>query len=375
LLYVVNHAGFFVSHRLPLALAAIDAGYEVHVASPRSKHVPLLLQLPGITWHQLPLTRSGVNPLREFRAFVAICRLYRRVKPTVVHHVTSKPVLYGTLAARVTGVPAVVNAVAGLGHMYTQGGVPRRLLRQLISAGYRVALRHPAMRVIIQNRDDLARFVGNSWVRSEDAVLIPGSGVDVTQFAPRERAPAAAVQIVLASRLLYTKGVAEFVEAARDLQSRGLAVRCVLVGEPDADNPASVPLDVLQRWHAAGVIEYRGRTENMPAVYAETDIVCLPTYYGEGVPKGLIEAAACGLPIVTTDWPGCRDIVTDGENGLLVPPRDARALADALAALAVNPELRLRMGQRGRSRVVGVFCLDTVVRKTLALYAELSHAH
>lgn len=373
LLFVVNHAGFFLSHRLPLALAAQDAGYDVHVATPRSKHVPRLLAT-GLPWHELRLSRSGMNPMSELRLFRDLCKLYRRLRPHVVHHVTAKPVLYGTMAARVTGVKAIVNAVSGMGHVYTGGGPARRALRAAVSIGYSIALRHRRMRVIVQNRDHLELFVAQRWIRARDAVLISGSGVDLQQFVPKVTEHEGTVRIVMASRLLYTKGVAEFVAAARLLKARRVDARCVLVGEPDADNPSSIPAEVLRAWHSEGVIDHRGRQEDMPSVFAEAEIVCLPTYYAEGIPKVLVEAGACGLPVVTTDWPGCRDIVEHRENGLLVPIRDPVALADALETLVRDPVLRRAMGQRGRARVEGEFSLDSVVRRTLALYTELVEA-
>ncbi len=371
LLFVVNHAGFFLSHRLPIAHAAARAGYDVHVATPRSKHVAQI-EAQGLSWHELALSRSGVNPLAEWRTFRRLCALYRDVSPDIVHHVTSKPVLYGTLAARLTHVPAVVNAVSGMGHVFTEGGVRRRTLRAAISAAYRILLRHPRMRVIVQNREHRDLFVRRGWTREADTVLISGSGVDLSRFVPRARERVGPVRIVLASRMLYTKGVADFVEAARLLRQRGAKAVCALVGEPDQDNPASIPLPVLQGWHDEGAVVYRGRQEDMPAVLAEADIVCLPTYYGEGIPKVLIEAAACALPIVTTDWPGCREVVEDGENGLLVPVKEPGALARALETLVGDPALRRAMGECGRARIRGRYSLESVVSRTLAVYSSFS---
>jgi glycosyltransferase involved in cell wall biosynthesis len=370
LLFVVNHAGFFISHRLPLALAARDAGYDVHVATPRSKHVPQL-QATGITWHELRLSRSGLSPIAEWQSFRGLCELYRHLRPRVVHHVTSKPVLYGTLAARVTGTHAVVNAISGMGHVYAEGDLAHRLLRAGVSIIYRLVLRHPRMRVIVQNREHRELFARRSWVRDSDMVLVPGSGVDVLRFAPRLADRRGTVRIIMASRLLYTKGVEEFVAAARLLKKRKVDAQFVLVGEPDPDNPGSVPEGVLRKWHSEGSIDYRGRQEDMSAVFAEADVVCLPTYYGEGIPKVLVEAAACGLPIVTTDWPGCREIVEHGNNGLLVPIRNSDALATALETLAGDPALRRAMGTRGRARAEGEYSLDSVISKTLAVYSDL----
>ena len=370
ILYVVNHAGFFISHRLPLAIAARDAGYEVHIATPRSKHVPQL-QAAGFTWHVLPLVRSAVNPLNEIRSFFAIYRLYRRLNPDLVHHVTSKPVLYGSIAARLAGVHAVVNAIPGVGYAFGKGGLLRRLLRTIIRRAYRVALKQRNGRVIFQNREQLEEFVHDGRVKASDAVLIAGSGVDVSQFVPVERRDHSPLTVVLASRMLTSKGVKEFVEAARLLRNRGIDARFQLVGEPDPDNPESIPIETLRRWDSEGIVSYAGRREDMPVVLADCDVFVLPTYYGEGLPKVLVEAAASGLPIVTTDWPGCRDVVTDRVNGLLVPIRDVQSLAHAIQQLLTDKPSRDAMGKRGRERAVERFALSGVVAETLAVYREL----
>ena len=370
IVFLVNHTGFFLSHRLPLALAAREAGYDVHVATPRSKHVPALQQT-GLPWEEVRLSRSSVNPFIETRSIASIHTLYRRLRPALVHHVTAKPVIYGTIAARMAGVPAVVNAVSGMGHAFSAGGIGRGLLRRVISTAYRLALRHPNMRVIVQNREHAEFFGAQGWMRPADIRLLPGSGVDMTRFVPRGARERSRVRVVLAARLLYSKGVADFVEAARMLKARGVDAIAVLVGEPDKDNPESIPPAVLEQWHAEGVIEYAGRQADMPSVYADADIACLPTFYAEGVPKSLIEAAACGLPIVTTDSPGCRDVVADGVNGILVPIKNPGAVADALEKLARDPLLRGEMGRKGRARVERDFALETITRRTLELYREL----
>lgn len=370
IVFLVNHTGFFLSHRLPLALAAREAGYDVHVATPRSKHVPTLQQT-GLPWEEVRLSRSSVNPFVEARSIASIHALYRRLRPALVHHVTAKPVIYGTIAARMAGVPAVVNAVSGMGHAFSAGGIGRSMLRGMISTAYRLALRHPNMRVIVQNREHGEFFGAQGWIRPADIRLLPGSGVDMTRFVPRGPRERSRVRVVLAARLLYSKGVADFVEAARMLQTRGVDATAILVGEPDKDNPESIPPAVLQQWYAEGLIECAGRQTDMPAVYADADIACLPTFYAEGVPKSLIEAAACGLPIVTTDWPGCRDVVADGVNGILVPIKNPAAVADALEKLARDPVLRGEMGRKGRARVERDFALETITRQTLELYREL----
>src|SRR4051794_19071132 len=285
ILFVANHGGFFLSHRLPVARAAQAAGYEVHVATPRSKHVQRLID-SGVVWHELPLSRSGMNPFTEARTLWQLYRLYRRIKPDIVDHLSSKPVLYGTLAARLARVPAAVSLIAGLGHVFAVGSPSA--LRFLVSLFYRISLRHPRMRVIVESREHRRLFVEErKWIRADECLIVHAGGVDAELYSPRERNGERVVSVMLASRMLYTKGVGEFVAAARILKKRGVGAQLVLVGEPDPANRASIPIGVLRGWDAEGVVKFLGRSENMPAVFAATDIVCLPTYYGEGVPKFL----------------------------------------------------------------------------------------
>lgn len=368
ILFVVNHAGFFLSHRLPIAVAAAAEGYEVHVATPPSRDVARITEA-RLTWHELHLSRSGINPLREAATIRALLRLYRTVKPDLTHHVTPKPVLYGTWAARRAGVPAVVNAISGLGYIFSAGRLS--LAKSIVGAAYRLLLRHPRMKVIFQIDEHRQTFVRRKWVRPDETVVIAGSGVDIERFSPANHVPAPKLRVTFASRMLYTKGVADFVEAARMLRSR-TDLEFNLVGNPDPDNPESLDEETLRAWHASGVIRYCGRREDMPVVFGETDIFCLPSHYGEGIPKVILEASASGIPVVTTNWPGCRDAVIDGVTGILVPIKDPAALADAIERLARSPEQRAEMGRRGREKAVSDHSLADVVDRTLAVYSELT---
>lgn len=368
LLLTVNDAGFFLSHRLPIARAARDAGYEVHVATAPSPAVARIVA-EGFAHHPVPVSRRGLNPLAELRSVAALTRLYRRLRPDIVHHVTIKPVLYGGLAARLARVPAVVSAVSGLGFMFIRQNLRHRISRLPLHALYRLALGHPHSRVIFQNPDDFDHFTAAGWVRPESGVLIKGSGVDLAAFAPAPEAHSTPI-VLCAARMLWDKGIGEFVAAARDLRARGVVARFVLVGDPDPGNPTSVPPARLQAWQREGVVEVWGHRDDMAAVLQEAAVVCLPSYR-EGLPKVLVEAAACARPIVATDVPGCREIARAGENALLVPVRDARALADAVARLVADPALRQRLGERGREIVEAEFSLERVVRDTLAVYAAL----
>lgn len=365
LLFVVNDAAFFLSHRLPIALAARDAGFDVHVATaPNTGEAGV--EKAGLPFHPIPLGRRSASPMQEARSIASLVALFRRLRPEIVHLVTIKPNLYGSLAARIARVPRVVNAISGLGYIFISTGWRATARRAAVAAAYRVALRHPSKRVIFQNPDDRDEFILRGWLRSEDAALIRGSGVDIGAFTPMPE-PSGVPLVVLASRMLKDKGVRELVDAARTLKSRGVAARFVLVGAVDPGNPSSLTEAELQRWVTEGIVEWSGRREDMPAVFAQANLVALPSYR-EGLPKVLIEAAASGRAIVTTDVPGCREVVEDGSNGLLVSAKSVEPLADALERLIRDPALRAAMGRRGRERAVQEFSLESVIRQTLELY-------
>jgi glycosyltransferase involved in cell wall biosynthesis len=368
ILFVVNDAPFFLSHRLPLALAARHAGYEVHVATPES---PLsgAIQRHQLHFHAIPLHRSNTRLWKELQSFRALLNLYRELRPDLVHHVTIKPVLYGGVAARLAKVPAVVHAVPGLGHVFVQEGIRAKLLRSVIKRVYGYVFRHPHARVIFQNPDDRQLMEQAQLLNSADSMLIRGSGVDMNAFAPAPEAEGAPV-VVLASRMLWEKGIGEFVDAARQLRDEKVDARFILAGESDPGNPSAVPVWQLEQWHDSGVVEWWGACDDMPRVFSEAHIVCLPSYR-EGLPKVLIEAAACGRPIVATDVPGCREVVRHEENGLLVPVRSPAALAAALRRLITSAALRQFLGQRGREIAVAEFALEKVVEQTLEIYEEM----
>ncbi len=369
ILYVVNDAPFFLSHRLPVARAAHQAGWEVHVATPPSD-AAAVITANGFSFHPISMTRKGTNPPAELRSIASLFRLYRRVRPRLVHHVTMKPVLYGGIAARLARVPGVVGALTGLGHVFTADTAGSAVLRSLMKSGLRAALSHPNQMIILQNPDDRSMLIASNIIAPEETTLIPGSGVDMEVFTPSAE-PAGPVLVVLPSRMLWSKGIAEFVDAARMLRDAGSSARFALVGDTDPDNPAAVPTARLADWHGSGVVEWWGYQRDMPAVFRQAHVVCLPSFYGEGVPKSLIEAAASGKPIVSTNAPGCREIVRDGENGLLVPIRDSRALADALESLIASEDLRRRMGARSRDIAVTGFAVERIIAQTLAVYERL----
>jgi glycosyltransferase involved in cell wall biosynthesis len=293
----------------------------------------------------------------------------RRWRPDILHNVALKPAVVGSLAALLAGVPAVVNAVSGLGYMFINRSAKARLLRPLVTAAFRLLLGRRRCRLIVQNVDDQAFFQETGIVAAESIALIRGAGVDTEHFRPSPE-PSGVPVAALVARLLWDKGVGEVVEAARLLKAQGVAMRVALVGRPDPHNPRSIPEDVVRGWQAEGLIEWWGHRDDVAAVWAEAAIAVLPSYR-EGLPKALLEAAACGRPLVTTDVPGCRELVADGDNGLLVPARQAAPLADGLRRLAGDAGLRRRLGERARARAVEEFSETVVAEQTLALYRQM----
>jgi glycosyltransferase involved in cell wall biosynthesis len=371
LLYFVSVDWYFVSHRLPLAVAARDAGYDVTVIT----HVlqdGAAIRDAGLKLAPVTIGRASLNPLRELQSVAELVGQYRRVAPDLVHNVAVKPVVYGTFAARAAGVKGMVNALMGLGWVFSSDSAKARALRPLVTAALRSSLSGGSMRTIVQNADDAALLAERRLTRAENIRLIRGSGVDPKRYAT-EPPPAGVPLIVLQARLLIAKGVREFMQAAALLKSEGVAARFALVGKPDSDNVAAVSRAEIERAVAAGDIEYWGWREDMPRVLSEASIVCLPSY-GEGLPKALLEAAASARAIVATDVPGCREIVRPGENGWLVPPRDVAALAAALREAIARPDVCARYGGAGRRMVGREFSLDAVIRDTLAVYEELSRS-
>jgi glycosyltransferase involved in cell wall biosynthesis len=369
LLFIVNVDWFFLSHRLPIALAAIDAGYEVHIATGFTDHIKQI-QSYGLIVHPLSLHRSDISLESFFSTFREISAVFKLVKPDVVHLVTIKPVLIGGLAARFAQVPSVVSAISGKGFVFVSRGLLATARRVIVAWLYRLALGHKNQRVIFQNlddRDSIIRITGMSLAKSK---LIHGSGVDLDLYSVTPTKTAMPI-VILAARLIADKGVREFVEAARYVNSKIKMARFVLVGEPDLSNPASLSQHELTEYKDKGFVELWGHRSDMSQVLSSAQIVVLPSYYGEGLPKVLIEAAACGRVIVTTDHPGCRDAIESNVTGLLVPVRDSKALGEAIKLLLDDPVRCETMGKAGRERAEKLFDVRDVVSAHLSIYQKL----
>lgn len=368
IIYVITEDWYFWSHRLELARAAKESGYKVVVATAPGA-LQKRIEAEGFLYYPLRLRRKSFNLWNELLALIDLASLYGRFRPDLVHQVAIKPVLYGSIAARLVGVPHVVNAVF-LAYAFTPGSWKKYILRIGVEWAYWFCLQLNSTKVIFQNPDDQSLFIAKRIVSKSQTAIVRGAGVDTTQFKPSP-APPAPLTVLFASRMLWDKGVGELVEAARILKQRKVLVRVVLAGVPDLANPACITETQLRSWHEQGVVEWIGYQDDMPALLAQSHIVCLPSSYREGIPRILIEAASCALPIVTTHTPGCREIVRDGWNGLLVPIKNPMALANALQLLLTHPYLRQIMGQRGRERVLKGFSKERVIKETLTVYNML----
>jgi glycosyltransferase involved in cell wall biosynthesis len=369
LLFVLNDSAYFLSHRLPIALAAQATGFEVHVATPDSIKTANV-RAHGFIYHLLPLTRSGANPFSEISTICTLIRLLRKIKPDLLHLVTIKPVIYGGIAARLTGGPAIVAAVPGLGFIFSHQSLRTRAIRFLIGQLYRIALRGDRLRAIFQNPDDAKYIARLAALSTEQICLIRGAGVDLAVYTASPL-PEETPLVVLAARMLKDKGVIEFVEAARLLRQDGCNARFALLGEPDPGNPASLTKADIERWIAEGAVEYFGYRSDIPEVFKTSSLIVLPSYH-EGMPKVLLEAQACGRAVITTDVPGCRDAITPNVTGLLVPPRNAAALAEAISTL-LNDRDRLQiMGKAGRALAEKTFDVRQVVAQHLEIYQSLT---
>lgn len=376
--FVVNHAAFFVSHRLPIALGARQAGFEVTLltgqAGSATMEQPAVAALGDaqIQHKRMAFRSAGINPLIELWGLIQLMWHMARNQPHLVHCASPKGLLYGGLAARVCGVKALVLAVSGMGFAFTSSG-QSSMLRSFAARVYRalagVAFGHRNIRVIVQNKDDWATLVESGLARAEQITLIPGSGVSLPIFL---RAPIEDKHpiVLLPARMLLDKGVQEFVEAARTLKAVVPAWRFILAGAADYQNPSSVSREQIEVWQAEGIVEWLGHVEDIAPLYAKASIVCLPSYR-EGMPKSLLEAAAAGCAVVTTDTTGCREAIIPGETGELVPVRDSRALGAALQSLINDRDRRERYGYAGRRLAVDRFGINAVIHQTLVIYQEL----
>jgi glycosyltransferase involved in cell wall biosynthesis len=373
LILFANTDWYLYNFRRSLALALCDAGHEVLLISPDGPYGEKLRAL-GLRWQPLPMDRRSLNPLREAMLLLHLIRLLRRERPDIVHGFTIKCAVYGSLAARLAGVPGRVNAVAGMGYVFISNSLKACVLRPIVRALLKLALGGRNARLILQNPDDVALFERARLVDPEQVRLILGSGVDCTRFAPDpQHVPGERIRVLLPARLLWDKGLAEYAQAARLLRERGVSADLLLAGDPDPGNPAAVPEADVRTWVAEGLLGWLGHVDDMPALFRSVDVVALPSYR-EGLPKGLIEAGASGCALIAADVPGCREVVEHEVDGLRVPMKDGTALAVAIERLVRDGTLRARLAAAARAKAMAQFDERIVIERTMDVYRELQAA-
>ena len=363
--FVVNVDWFFISHRLPLALHAIERGDEVYLLTFDTGRKSELQQ-KGIHFIDIPFERSGSNPIHELKCIKALSQAYKKIKPDVIHHITLKASLLGCFAAKLAKHKCVVNAISGFGYMFTEDrkGLKQTIVKKLIHLSYK----SDTFSFILQNPDDVEAVKSMYLVPENKIYLIKGSGVDLKEYYYSEPEEHPKIVCLFPARILKDKGVIEFIQAAMLLEDEYKGkVKFILAGDCDEENPAVLHETELKQMLIPGYVEWIGYQKQMIPVYSESDIVVLPSYR-EGLPKSLIEACAIGRPIVTTDAIGCRECVIDGDNGYLVPIKDSKSIATSLKKLIDSKDLRLRMGKRSRELAVRDFSIDSVIEKTFAIY-------
>jgi glycosyltransferase involved in cell wall biosynthesis len=378
ILFFISEDTYFCSHRLNLARAALKAGFQVAIATKMTTHTQKI-QETGLTIFPLKnFTRAGLNPMCQCQLLLELLKIYKAYRPDIVHHVAIKPIILGSLIALWCRIPIIINALGGLGYLFSdsfkKNGITKKVKKQLLRIVtcwlFRFIFSRSNTKLILQNQDDLETLVKTGCFSDSKKIrIIRGAGIDIHAFPVAPFPPEPPVIIACISRLLWDKGIGELVAAANILQEKNISAKIILYGMPDSENPTSITLEQLQIWHKMGTITWYGHCNNVAKAYANCHIAVLPSYR-EGLPKTLLEAASCGRPIVTTHVPGCRDVVQNGENGLLVPAKDSAALANALIVLCQNKDLRLQMGQASRQRVKDYF-LDTLIhQQTLSLYTN-----
>ncbi|WP_298213864.1 glycosyltransferase family 4 protein [Acidocella sp.] len=366
LVFLIMEDWFFLSHFQARARAAQAAGWRVAVIA-RQSEAAADIRAAGFEFYAAALDRKRLNPFRELALSLWLARLYRRLRPDVVHHIALKPIILGGVAARLAGGPAVLNAPIGLGFVFSSRKLLARALRPFVSLGLRATMNPRRGLAVFENPDDLNAMVGAGMVRRERARLVRGAGVDLRQFQPAPE-PEGTVRVLLAARLIREKGIGVYAAAARQLRGRA---EFWLAGAPDASNPNPVTEAELRQWEGEGILHWLGPVRDMAGLLRQVHVFTLPSTYREGLPKVILEAMAAGRPVVATDIPGCREAVAAEETGYLVPPGDASALAAALARLIIDPALRRRLGMAGRARVERYFSDENVCAETLRLYEAL----
>ena len=367
LVFVATEDWWLWLHWTGLLKAARAAGYDITVVTRASKHEERIREL-GFDFLDMDFGRGRQSPTVNLRTFYRLYAIYRRIRPDLVHHVALQPTVFGSAAAALAGIPAIVNTIAGMGHVLASENLRSRLLKSVLFPVLGWVSRRSHM--IVQNSDDAEIFTKHLDVKIDHVTVIRGVGVDLQRFKPTPE-PGGPIRVAMVSRLLWAKGVGEFIEAASSVRKFRKNIVFTLVGVPDDGNPGAVPHHQVKAWVAADLVDWWGFLEDITEVWSRSHIAVLPSWYREGLPTSLLEAAACGRPIITTNMPGCREVVRHGENGLLVPPRNSQALTSTIVALADDPVRRAAMGTASRSLVEKEFGAPRIYKETLSVYERV----
>lgn len=369
-IFFSNTDWYLYNFRLSFAKFLRNHGIEVIFISSFGNYGKYL-QKEGFQWIPIPMIRRSLNPFREISVLNKIIKIYKQEQPDLVHHFTIKSVVYGSLAARIAGISRRINAITGLGHIFTDTGLRSRLLRPIVRILFRIALKGNKSRLILQNPDDVLIFRKANLVDFNHICLIRSSGVDTFRFRPSPHTKENShVTVLLATRLLREKGVFEYIDAARHILNTNMHIKFLIAGETDPGNPSVIPIEQISRWRNEGKVIFLGHIENMEDLLKKTDIVVLPSYR-EGVPKILLEAAACGLPLIATDVPGCREIVDHNINGILIPAKNPEELVKAIIYMYSNYNTRIKMGEASRKKVLNEFDEQIIFQQTFSVYQSL----
>jgi glycosyltransferase involved in cell wall biosynthesis len=368
ILVSANTSWYLYNFRLPLLRELVSRGHHVYALAPPDSYAKKLAEI-GIEHIPINITRSGLNPFADMALFSQFLSIYRRHKPDIVQHFTVKPVIYGTLAAHVCGVPHIFNMVPGMGYVFTGTSIKKFWVQRVVRLLYKATMNF-SDHVFFQNQDDRNYFLGCNLVNAARTSIVSGTGVDTTKFRPGKKKKKRTVTFVMAARMLWDKGVGEYVKAARLVKRKYPNSRFWILGPVDMENPKGIKIEQLRSWNSEGAVQYLGMTDSVKKYLSEADVIVLPSYYREGIPLSLLEGAAMAMPIITTDSPGCREVVMKGQeqNGFLIPIKDPQALAAAMEQLIEKPALIWRMGKESRNLVKRKFDSKIVVKKILHYY-------
>uniref|UniRef100_A0A7V1EIM6 Glycosyltransferase family 1 protein n=1 Tax=candidate division WOR-3 bacterium TaxID=2052148 RepID=A0A7V1EIM6_UNCW3 len=361
-----NTTWYLYNFRLPLIKELLKRGYKVYILSPEDKYVGLLEKM-NISHIDIKINRSGINPLEDILLLAKFVQIYKKYKPDIVQHFTVKPVIYGTIAARITNIRYIYNMITGLGYVFTAVSFKKRFVQFITRLMYKKVLKY-STHIFFQNKEDCNYFFKHKLVQLEKTSIVPGTGVDLEKFSPVVKNNRKEITFIFSGRLLWDKGVGDFVEAARRLKQKYKNIHFWVAGPVDLQNPRGIPPEQLNQWSREGIIKYLGMTDNIKQYLHNADVIVLPSYYREGIPLSLLEGAACGLPIITTDSYGCREVVIEGKNGYLVPIKNVDALVNAMGNFIENPELINEMGRASRKIAEEKFDSKKIVHMILQKY-------